>query len=1327
MLMTTPLIASIGTQASYLRSGFWASFGMSPFSFNLTTTGTGSQTVNRELIYDIDGFSGLNGGGTDIDGLSPARRALVEKVLQDISSKFNISFRRVLSTDPIGNVDLFFMDSISGAFTGSTLFSSGNIDFGENHGYIDYSWINVDPGYYQGSNTNNDYVYQGFYQKILRAIGLGNAGPYHTSFPLISNQLTVSPNNHIYLNDSWEMSIMSGFSQSDNNSLPGGSVNFLITMMAADVDALRAYYGSNMAFVGNTIYGVNTNIKASTNYMLANLSTFAGTNAFCLVDDGGIDTVDFSNYSCDQRLDLTVRGPNDISNFGNTTSDVGGLIRNMTLAAGTLIENATLGSGNDMITGNVANNLLRGGAGNDIILGLWGNDTLDGGLGIDTMVGGIGNDVFFVQTLGDIALEDPDSGTDRVEASITYTLEENIENLILIAYSDINGTGNRLDNTISGNTFDNILDGGIGVDTLTGGLGDDTYIVDNTADIVKELQGQGFDRVKSSVTYSLRLVDIEDLILTGDAPINGTGSRLHNVITGNTSSNILDGLAGLDTLRGGLGDDTYIVDNPGDVAIESWGNGTDLIVSNCTYKLPDNIENLSLSYAAGNSKATGNSLNNHITGNSGHNILVGELGADTMEGGLGNDTYIVDDAADIVIEAKAAGADIVESSISFILSENVETLRLTGFDQINGSGNNLSNSIIGNSANNILNGRGGGDRLTGGAGTDIFVLQFGESSGNHSGNSMDTITDFEVGIDRIMLLSLSNGVIESPANFLRAADNSSASTILELAAAVFADADGLTSGSQPLGLNSAVFVSSVNSLIAGNYILFNDGIAGYQRLNDILITLNPASGSIPTVGTNSDSLATWFIVDELSNPFDFPHPPASTSAPEPSTYFLDANLQNLSLISFSNFSNVNGVGNALNNLITGNAYNNTLDGAEGADTLVGGLGDDIYIVDNASDIVREFQGQGFDRVESSVTYSLGTFDVEALVLTGDDSINATGNTLHNVITGNTSNNILDGLVGLDTLIGGLGDDIYIVDNPGDVVIELEGSGTDLILSGCTYTLPNNVENLKLTIAAGSSKVTGNILDNYISGNGGANILDGSFGADTLEGFTGNDIYIVDNEGDTIIEIENGDYDLVLSSVSYTLPYEVDRLTLTGDVNLNGTGNNRDNFIVGNLGNNILNGGGRADRLTGLAGSDVFVFQFGESRATDAGTLFDTVTDFEVGIDRFDFLASSGGAITAPSGFWRAADNSSASTITSLVSAVFADVDSLSAGPQPLTTNTAVLVTSDNPHLAGNYLLVNDGVPGFQWQSDLFVKVNLVNGSLPVVGIIPSDTFVSWFC
>ena len=129
-----------------------------------------------------------------------------------------------------------------------------------------------------------------------------------------------------------------------------------------------------------------------------------------------------------------------------------------------------------------------------------------------------------------------------------------------------------------------------------------------------------------------------------------------------------------------------------------------------------------------------------------------------------------------------------------------------------------------------------------------------------------------------------------------------------------------------------------------------------------------------------------------------------------------------------------------------------------------------------------------------------------------------------------------------------------------------------------------VENLTLT---GTTAIngTGNTLVNTVIGNTANNTLNGSTGADQLKGGTGNDTYVVDNVGDIVTELASGGTDLVQSSVTYTLPVEVENLTLTGTTAINGTGNALANTVTGNTANNILNGSSGADQLLGSDGND----------------------------------------------------------------------------------------------------------------------------------------------
>ncbi|MCH8243268.1 MAG: hypothetical protein IH897_11760 [Planctomycetes bacterium] len=262
------------------------------------------------------------------------------------------------------------------------------------------------------------------------------------------------------------------------------------------------------------------------------------------------------------------------------------------MSPGTVIENAYGGDGNDSISGNSANNGLFGGRGNDILDGGDGNDTLDGGGGNDTLIGGGGNDtliggtgadrmeggggndLYVVNSGADRVIELAGQGNDRVNASSSFTLSANVEELNLTGTADINGIGNGLANLLVGNSGDNVLVGAGGADDMRGLAGDDAYFVDNAGDLVTERPGEGVDRVNASIRYTLG-ANVEELNLTGTADIDGTGNGLANLLVGNSGDNLLVGAGGADDMRGLARDDGYFIDNAGDLVTEAAGQGVE--------------------------------------------------------------------------------------------------------------------------------------------------------------------------------------------------------------------------------------------------------------------------------------------------------------------------------------------------------------------------------------------------------------------------------------------------------------------------------------------------------------------------------------------------------------------------------------------------------------------------------------------------------------------------------------------------------------------------------------------------------------------------------
>ena len=254
------------------------------------------------------------------------------------------------------------------------------------------------------------------------------------------------------------------------------------------------------------------------------------------------------------------------------------------------------------------------------------------------------------------------------------------------------------------------------------------------------------------------------------ATVNGLGG--HDVLHGMGGADILDGGTGADTMTGRGGNDTYRVDNAGDKIVEANGEGFDIVLASASYTLAAgvsaNILRTTSSLTTTDIDLTGNALVQALIGNAGKNKLDGGAGVDSMTGYGGNDTYVVDHAGDVVNEIADGGTDVINTTVSFTLGDNVENAIATGSAAINLTANKLKNSLVGNAgvntliggldkdqlsgagADDILVGGAGADTLIGGAGIDTFDFNSMVEIGNGAG-TRDVITDFLPGTDRMDL------------------------------------------------------------------------------------------------------------------------------------------------------------------------------------------------------------------------------------------------------------------------------------------------------------------------------------------------------------------------------------------------------------------------------------------------------------------------------------------------------------------------------------------------------------------------------------------------
>ena len=326
-----------------------------PAAFNPVVAVQDAADFLTNTFWEINGSRDRHWGSStvtvNLDGLEPERATLARTAFHLWSDVANLTF-----VETHGSADITLDDSAAGAYSSSTVSGAG---------LITASAINIETGWYGGSDAVDSYTLQTFVHEIGHALGLGHAGGYNGSASYGTD--------NSYANDTWQMSVMSYMAQSNYDNT---SYRFVMTPMMADIMAVQEMYGAANTRTGDTVYGFGSNAGA-----IYDFASFTSAPALTIYDAGGTDTLNASGYSQNQTIDLRP----------GSFSDIGGLSGNIGIYLTAVIENAAGGAGSDTIIGNDADNRLKGGA---------GNDAIDGGSGTDSAVFSGARAAYTVTALG---------------------------------------------------------------------------------------------------------------------------------------------------------------------------------------------------------------------------------------------------------------------------------------------------------------------------------------------------------------------------------------------------------------------------------------------------------------------------------------------------------------------------------------------------------------------------------------------------------------------------------------------------------------------------------------------------------------------------------------------------------------------------------------------------------------------------------------------------------------------------------------------------------------------------------------------------------------
>ncbi len=1262
---------------------------------NAALSGTANDRV--DTLVSNSGIDTLVGGGNDLFIVNNAADVVTE-ASWGASDTLQSAFDATLST----NVNTLVLTGTA-ALTGhandgnDTLVSNAGIDTLVGGAGSDTFVINNVADVVQGANASS---------AIVAGVNVTLPGSVATLTLAGNAALSATGNasaDSIVANSGNDT--LTAVSTAAATTLVGGSGNDLFVINNASDVIQVASTTAQDTLQSSVSVTAPTNVNVVVLTGSANLQATANGAGDTLVSNSGIDTL-VGGAGNDV---FVVNNVNDVLlNVSATDTIIAST--SLTVPAGSNIFDATGGLG-ITVTTNSGNDLVTGNAGNDTMVATTGQDTLVAGLGVDTLVAGSGNDLFVVNNASDVVSLAGAHGDDTIQSSLSWTLPSGINTLALTGSGNLTGravSGNNLvvgnagnDTLIAGSGSDT-LQAGTGLATLVGGTGADTFVIDNAADTITGISASFGNAVYSSVDYTMQ-ANVSTLVLTGSGDLVGIGNGSSDVIVGNAGADTLIAGSGAADLRGGTGSDLFIVNSTSDTVSETdSSNGhQDTIQSSVSFTLPQGVDELVLT-GTGNLVATGNAENDSIVGNAGNDTLQAGAGNDTLVsgsgvtvllGGAGNDTFVVNNAGDVISNI-STNENVLISSVSITLPTNINTLRLTGAANLVGTANGADDLLQGNAGADQLVALGGNDTLVAGSGLATLV----------GGTGNDTFV-VDNSADSVMAGS-ANNVMFSSASFVLPAhiDALTLTGAANISGTGNADADTLTAGggNDTLIAGSGVAVMNggswattfvvnntadvVQNASAGAPNALQSSVSYTLPANVNLLTLTGSAALTGTGNAGDDTLVGNTGIDTLvsgSGNDLFIVGNASTKLTNASTSNSDTVQSAFNFVLPTNIDTLVLTGSAA---LTGqaNAGNDTLVSNSGVDTFTAGAGNDVFVINNTADVVQGALATSTNAIVASVNVTLPT-NVNILMLTGSDALQATGNSGADSIVANSGDDTLTAVstAAVTTLVGGAGNDVFIVNNTADVV-QATTTGADTIESSANFTANANVNTLVLTgsanlqataNAAGDTLVSNAGIDTLTGGagadvfvvnnsadvllnvgagdtiessvnyalttpnatlvltdsadlaasasgsgdtlvaNSGADTLTAASGSETLVGGAGNDVFVVSSTSDVIVQLNYPNASTVTSAVSYALPELVDNLVLTGSANLTGTGNSdMTNVLLANSGNDVLRsdavsatviGGTGADTIWGGAGADVIYAGTG-GNTIYAGNGLDTI-------------------------------------------------------------------------------------------------------------------------